>query len=75
MPGVTLGLMLSYAQSQMTLLPFAGTPAIRYETSWLPSGGVGLHWRPDPRWELGARITVVNDNETRDDASGLRQLA
>jgi hypothetical protein len=69
---VSLGVMLSYAQSQMTLLPLAGTPAIRYSTSWLPSGGVGLHWRPDARWELGARITVVNDEETRDDASGLR---
>jgi hypothetical protein len=64
--------MLSYAQSQMTLLPLAGTPPIRYSTSWLPSGGVGLHWRPDAQWELGARITVVNDEETRDDASGLR---
>ncbi|MGD0529248.1 MAG: hypothetical protein ABSE49_29180 [Polyangiaceae bacterium] len=71
-PGVSLGLMLSYAQSQMTLLPLSGTPAIRYSTSWLPSGGAGLHWRPDERWELGARITVVNDEETRDDASGLR---
>ena len=69
---VSLGVMLSYAQSQMTLLPFAGTPPIRYSTSWLPSGGVGLHWHPDEHWELGARITVVNDEETRDDASGLR---
>jgi hypothetical protein len=69
---VSLGVMLSYAQSQMTLLPLAGSPAIRYSTSWLPSGGVGLHWRPDEHWELGARITVVNDEETRDDASGLR---
>jgi hypothetical protein len=70
-PGVSLGVMLSYAQSQMTLLPLGGAAPIRYETSWLPSGGLGLHWRPDARWELGARITVVNDQETRDDASGL----
>jgi hypothetical protein len=69
---VSLGVMLSYAQSQMTLLPLAGTPPIRYSTSWLPSGGMGLHFHPDERWELGARITFVNDEETRDDASGLR---
>ena len=64
--------MASYAQSQMTLLPLAGTPPIRYETTWLPSGGIGLHWHPEERWEVGARVTVVNDQETRDDASGLR---
>ena len=69
---VSLGLMVSYAQSQMTLLPLAGTPPIRYSTSWLPSGGAGLAWRPDERWEIGARFTLVNDEETRDDASGLR---
>jgi hypothetical protein len=56
----------------MTLLPLVGTPPIRYSTSWLPSGGAGLHWRPSWQWEVGARVTVVNDEETRDDASGLR---
>ena len=74
-PSVSLGVMLSYAQSQMTLLPLSGTAPsapIRYSTSWLPSGGVGLHWHPDARWEVGARITMLNDEETRDDASGLR---
>ncbi|HEY1691310.1 MAG TPA: hypothetical protein VGG39_04070 [Polyangiaceae bacterium] len=69
---VSLGLMLSYAQSQMTLLPLSGTPPIRYETSWLPSGGAGLLWRPSWRWELGARVTLLDDQETRDDSSGLR---
>jgi hypothetical protein len=71
-PQLSLGLMASYAQSQMTLLPFVGTPPIRYETSWLPSGGVGLHWHPSDAWEVGARVTLANDQETRDDASGLR---
>ena len=46
---LALGVMASYAQSQMTLLPFVGKPPIRYETSWLPSGGVGLHWHPERR--------------------------
>ncbi|MGH7295263.1 MAG: hypothetical protein ACRELB_10030 [Polyangiaceae bacterium] len=69
---VSVGVMLSYAQSQMTLLPLVGTPPIRYETTWLPSGGVGLHWHPSEAWELGARVTLVDDEETRDDASGLR---
>jgi hypothetical protein len=69
---VSVGVMVSYAQSQMTLLPLSGTPPIRYETTWLPSGGVGLHWHPSDAWEVGARVTLSNDEETRDDASGLR---
>lgn len=69
---VSVGVMLSYVQSQMTLLPLVGTPPIRYETAWLPSGGLGIHWHPDEHWEVGARITLSNDEETRDDASGLR---
>jgi hypothetical protein len=70
---LSLGLLASYETSQMTLLPDNGATPIRYETRWLPSGGLGLHWHPDEHWQLGARVLLNHDRETRDDASGLTE--
>jgi hypothetical protein len=31
----------------------------------LPSGGLGLHWHPDDRWQVGVRVILNHDNEIR----------
>jgi hypothetical protein len=64
-PTLSVGVMLAYDQSQATLLPDSGAAPIRYVTSWLPSGGAGLHWHPDEHWQVGARVILNHDWETR----------
>jgi hypothetical protein len=61
----SFGLMGAYELSQADLLPDDGAPLIEYRTSYLPSGGAGLHWHPDPRWQAGVRIILNHDQETR----------
>ena len=62
---LSVGILLSYELSQMTLLPDGGAAPIRYETSWRPSGGAGLTWKPT-RWLLvGTRVILGHDEETR----------
>ncbi len=67
-PTLSIGVMGAYEQSQATLLPDAGGPAISFHTSYLPSGGLGLHFHPNEHWQLGARVILNHDEETR--ASG-----
>jgi hypothetical protein len=67
---VSVGILLSYELSQMTLLPDGGGPAITYRTAWRPSGGAGITWQPSSVFLLGARALFSNDGETRIDASG-----
>ena len=59
---LSIGLMGAFELSQATLLPDAGGPPIRFTTSYLPSGGLGLHWHPDEHWQLGARVILNHDN-------------
>jgi hypothetical protein len=72
---LSIGVMWAFELSQATLLPDAGGPAIDYHTSYLPSGGLGLHWHPDQHWQLGLRVILNHDDETRSQggvsASGL----
>ncbi len=74
-PTLSLGLMGAFELSQATLLPDSGSPAVQYTTSYLPSGGFGLHWHPDDRLQLGMRVILSHDEETRtqgvERASGL----
>jgi len=60
---VSLGLLGSYEISQMTLLPFDGSPAIRFQTEWRPSGGVGVTWQPDRAVLVGVRALFNRDSE------------
>ena len=64
----SLGFMGAFELSQATLLPNDGAAPIEFHTSYLPSGGVGLHWHPDDHWQAGARVILNNDNETRTQA-------
>ena len=61
----SLGFMGAYELSQAMLSPDSGAPPISFRTSYLPSGGAGLHWHPDEHWQAGARIILNHDNETR----------
>jgi hypothetical protein len=68
-PTLSIGFMGAYELSQAFLLPDNGAPAIDFRTSYLPSGGLGLHWHPNDRWQLGARVILNHDEETRRQAS------
>jgi hypothetical protein len=61
----SIGLMGAYEMSQAFLQPDSGGPPIDYRTSYLPSGGAGLHWHPDEHWQAGVRVILSNDMETR----------
>jgi hypothetical protein len=61
----SVGLMGAFELSQASLLPNNGAAPIRFHTSYLPSGGAGIHWHPDEHWQAGARIILNHDNETR----------
>ncbi|HEY2404800.1 MAG TPA: hypothetical protein VGI10_02310 [Polyangiaceae bacterium] len=62
---LSIGFMLAYELSQATLLPDRGGPAIVFRTSYLPSGGFGLHFHPDDHFQLGVRAILNHDEETR----------
>jgi hypothetical protein len=68
----SIGLLASYEVSQMTLLPDDGSPVIRYQTSWLPSGGFGIHFHPDEHFQAGVRVILNHDDETRTDGNGVQ---
>ena len=59
------GLMGAYELSTATLFPDSGAPAITYRSSYLPSGGAGIHWHPSPEWQAGVRVILNHDDETR----------
>jgi hypothetical protein len=69
---VSLGFMGAFELSQATLRPDNGAAPIHFETSYLPSGGAGLHWHPDEHWQAGIRVILNHDHETRSDGSGTR---
>jgi hypothetical protein len=62
---LSIGFMGAYELSQASLVPDAGGPTIRFTTSYLPSGGLGLHLHPDRHFQLGARVILNHDEETR----------
>ena len=61
----SFGLMGAFELSDALLLPDDGTAPIRFTTSYRPSGGAGLHWHPDAHWQVGARVILNHDQETR----------
>jgi hypothetical protein len=69
---LSIGLMGAFELSQATLVPDAGGPTIRFTTSYLPSGGLGLHWHPDDHWQLGVRAILNHDDETRTQGGSVR---
>ena len=61
----SLGFMGAFELSQASLQPENGSPVIRFTTSYLPSGGAGLHWHPNDHWQAGVRVILNHDEETR----------
>jgi hypothetical protein len=61
----SVGFMGAFELSDALLLPDSGAPAIRFATSYLPSGGFGLHFHPDEHWQAGMRVILSHDDETR----------
>lgn len=61
----SIGFMWAFELSQATLLPNDGGPPIEFHTSYLPSGGAGVHFHPDAHWQVGARVILNHDRETR----------
>lgn len=70
--GFSAGLLLSHEVSQFTAQSDANpAKAVRYQTSWRPSGGYGVVWqKPDSSWLLGFRGLLNRDLERRTDSSG-----
>ncbi len=69
---LSLGFMGAFELSEATLRPNDGSSPIHFESSYLPSGGAGLHWHPDQHWQAGARVILNHDEETRTDGNGSR---
>lgn len=61
----SVGFMGAFELSDALLVPDDGTAPIHFKTSYLPSGGAGLHWHPDEHWQVGARVILNHDHETR----------
>jgi hypothetical protein len=71
-PTLSIGVMWAFELSQALLLPRDGAAPIHYTTSYLPSGGLGLHWHPDEMWQVGARVILNHDIESREQG-GVKQ--
>lgn len=61
----SVGIMGAFEVSDALLLPNDGSTPIRFNTSYLPSGGFGLHWHPSDRFQAGIRVITNHDLETR----------
>lgn len=64
-PTLSIGFMGAFELSDALLVPDNGAAPIRFTTSYRPSGGAGLHWHPDDHWQVGARVILNHDVETR----------
>jgi hypothetical protein len=62
---LSLGFMGAFELSDALLVPDGGGAPIHFRTAYRPSGGAGLHWHPDEHWQLGARVILNHDLETR----------
>ncbi len=66
--GFSFGLLVSYERSIFDAVSDMNPQNyLRYQTSWLPSGGLGLSWQYSKRILLGFRALFNNDNETISD--------
>jgi len=65
--------MLAYELSSATLVPNDGSAPIRFRTSYLPSGGFGLHFHPGQHIQVGARVILNHDFETRTQGASSRK--
>jgi len=70
--GFSFGFLLSYERSQFSANAESNpSDFVRYQTEWLPSGGLGLTWQPNQRWLIGFRGLFNHDKETKIDNLGI----
>jgi hypothetical protein len=65
---LSVGVLLSYEQSEMTLVRDDGRGVIQLATAWRPSGGAAIAWRPAQPLLIGARLMLNHDQERRIDS-------
>ena len=69
--GVSIGVLLSYERSQFDAVSdTAAARYVRYQSLWLPSGGIGVTWQINTRFLVGVRALFNNDRERRIDSKG-----
>ena len=69
--GFFFGLLLSYERAQFTAIADKDpTNYVRYQTQWLPSGGLGLTYQAGKRALVGFRALINQDHEIRTDKLG-----
>ncbi|OIQ93652.1 hypothetical protein GALL_244110 [mine drainage metagenome] len=69
--GFSVGVLFSYERSQFDAISdINSSNFVRYQTTWLPSGGFGLTWQPNKKILLGFRALFNNDKEIRIDNAG-----
>ena len=67
----SFGILLSYERSQYSAAADNDQEGfVRYQTGWLPSGGLGLTYQPTPRFLFGFRALFNQDMERRTDNAG-----
>lgn len=69
--GFSIGMLLSYERSQFDAVSdTAASRYVRYQSLWLPSGGIGVTWQINSRFLVGVRALFNNDRERRIDTKG-----
>lgn len=72
--GFSFGMLLSYERSNFDAISdIIPQNYLRYQTSWLPSGGFGFSWQPSKRYLIGFRALFNNDHETVIDNTSVSQ--
>ena len=73
----SFGILLSYERSQYWAAADNNLDGfVRYQTGWLPSGGLGLTYQPTPRFLVGFRVLFNQDMEKRiDNTSSVQGVA
>ncbi len=70
--GFSFGFLLSYERSQFSVNAENNSSSfVRYQTFWLPSGGIGFTWQPNQRWLFGFRGLFNHDTERKIDNLGV----
>ena len=66
--GFSAGVLVSYERAQFDAVSdHTAGQYVRYQTGWVPSGGLGLTWQPSKRILVGFRALFNNDTEKRID--------
>ncbi len=71
--GFSMGILFSYERSSFDAVADTTGKYVRYQSLWLPSGGLGVTWQPIDRILVGVRVLFNNDRERRTDLKGITE--